>query len=494
MLTRKRPNSRRRTWIYALSFFGIFAFYQLSHSDDLADEPVASGALLVEDGAAPLGMDAAVDAVAADHGDEGHSGGHGNLGPYFLALVLILFLAKLGGDLMERLGQPAVLGELIFGVILGNLALFGLHNEQTIAYLHFLATDSVISTLAEIGVVLLLFQIGLESTVGEMRKVGLSAFLVAVIGVVVPFVLGYGVTFLFLKDVDQMVHVFIGAVLCATSVGITARVLQDIGKLDTKEAKIILGAAVVDDVLGLVVLAVVSGIIKAKGAGEELAMSSILIIVGKAGAFFIGSIVIGVLLSPKLFRLASFLRAKGVLLTLSLTICFLFSWLAGLIDLAPIVGAFCAGLILEEASFRELGDYRRQNLEELIAPIAAFLVPIFFVRMGLQVDLAAFGEEGILLFALVLTVAAIIGKQVCSFGVREKDVDGIAVALGMIPRGEVGLIFANIGLGLVIAGHPVIDGSTYSAIVIMVMVTTLVTPPVLSWRFKRHNGAQPKAE
>ncbi|MCX7016225.1 MAG: cation:proton antiporter [Candidatus Sumerlaeota bacterium] len=404
----------------------------------------------------------------------------------FLALFLILIVAKLGGDLMERIKQPAVLGELIFGVALGSLGLLGYKGGGSLErFVLFLREDIVLEALAEVGVVLLLFQIGLESTVAEMGKVGAAATAVATLGVIAPFFLGWGVSGYFLPRADTMVHVFIGSVLCATSVGITARVYQDIGKLHTKEAKIVLGAAVVDDVLGLIVLAVVMGVIHARSSGGSLRAVEILWILAKATAFFVGSIAAGVFLSPRLFKLASFLKAQGVLLSLSLVICFFFAWLAATIGLAPIVGAFCAGLILEDASFRELGDFRRHHLAELIAPIAAFLVPIFFVRMGVMVQLETFAEPGVLPFAVCLTLAAIIGKQICYFGVNHKTTDGIAVGLGMIPRGEVGLIVASYGMSMVILGRPVIDGATYSAIVIMVMTTTLVTPPVLTWRMRR---------
>lgn len=432
---------------------------------------------------------ARADAVANGGNGAAPTGGHGQSAQHiqrdFLAILIFLLLAKLGGDLMERVKQPAVLGELLLGVVLGNLALFGVWE----GFGAFIRHDIVLEALGEIGVVLLLFQIGLESSVKEMGKVGLSAFLVAAMGVIAPFFLGFGISYLFFRDVDVMVHVFIGAVLCATSVGITARVLQDIGKLDTKEAKIILGAAVVDDVLGLVVLAVVQGAITAKNAGVSLEAAQIAVIVFKASAFFIGSIALGIFLSPKLFHLASYLRAGGVLLTLSMIFCLFFSWMAGVIGLAPIVGAFCAGLVLEDASFRELGDYRRRDLRELIEPIAAFMVPIFFVRMGVLVELNRLGEGQVLLFAFALTIMAVLGKQLCAFGVREKDVDGVAVGLGMIPRGEVGLIVASIGMSMVLGGVKVVDESTYSAIVIMVMITTLITPPILAWRLSKTKKA-----
>ncbi len=411
---------------------------------------------------------------------EGQGQDHGAATESFLGLFMILLLAKVGGDLMERMKQPAVLGELLLGVLFGNLALFDVSNGVILHLIEFLRSNDVLMVLAEIGVVLLLFQVGLESSVGEMAKVGISSFLVALLGVIAPFFLGWAVSAWFLPHENRLVHIFIAAVLCATSVGITARVLQDIHRIHTKEAKIILGAAVIDDVMGLIILAVVQGIIAAENKGIPLQMSSIFLIVGKASLFFIGSILIGVFFSPKMFRIASYLKTRGVLLSLSLMICFLFAWLAAMIGLAPIVGAFCAGLILEEASFKELGEYKRHDLEELIQPIVALLVPVFFVRMGVMVKLETFGQLEILGFALSLTGAAILGKQVCSLGVVQHGINRLAVGVGMIPRGEVGLIVASIGMTMVAKGQRVIEPGTYSAVVIMVIVTTLITPPLLT--------------
>ena len=413
---------------------------------------------------------------ATAHGDGGDHGGGGHASPVtpvLLGLVIMLLAAKLGGELAERVHQPAVLGELIAGVILGNLVLVGFHG------LDFLATNEGIAIIAEIGVVLLLFEVGLESNVREMMSVGTSSLLVALLGVVAPFFLGWGVSAWMLPDEELLVHLFIGATLCATSVGITARVLTDLGKVTTREAKIILGAAVIDDVLGLVILAVVSGVITAANTGGQLATLDVLWIVGKATLFLIGAILIGGWLSPRLFRIASKLQIKGMLLTLSLGFCFLLAYLANVIELAPIVGAFAAGLILDEVHYKDFLDRGDHPLEDLIHPINIFLVPVFFVLMGIKVDLSTFGEVEVLGFAAVLSVVAIIGKMSCAGGVLEKGLDRISVAVGMVPRGEVGLIFAGIGASLVLHGHPVISVSTFSAVVIMVIVTTLITPPVL---------------
>jgi len=408
--------------------------------------------------------------------------GHGNteLGGILLSLVIILLAAKMGGDLCERLHQPAVLGELIFGVILGNLYLFGFHGFEHIK--HHISLE----ILAEIGVIILLFEVGLESNIKEMLSVGLMSFLVAILGVIAPFMLGWAVSLMFLPEASIYIHIFIGATLTATSVGITARVLQDMGKIRSRESKIILGAAVIDDVLGLVILAVVTGIISSVNAGGDGSISSfsVLLIIGKAMLFIFGSLLLGGLVAPRMFRAAAKLRGSGLLISFSLMFCFIMAYIALVIDLAPIVGAFAAGLILEDVHYKEFTNKGETELKTLLKPIGAFLIPIFFVHMGLRVDITSFSNVSILGFALVLTFVAILGKQLCSLGVLfEKRVNKWVIGLGMIPRGEVGLIFASIGSKLIIDGVPVIDKNTFSAVVIMVILTTLITPPVLKLVF-----------
>jgi Kef-type K+ transport system membrane component KefB len=313
-----------------------------------------------------------------------------------------------------------------------------------------------------------------------MMKVGAASFMVATFGVVAPFFLGWGVGIWFLPDQSTYVHIFIGATLTATSVGITARVLKDIGKIRTREAKIILGAAVIDDIMGLVILAVVTGIINAASTGNQAAGSGeILLIVAKAVGFVVGAIVIGHKFMPYIFKFGSRFKVSGILLSMALMLCFLLAFLASKIGLAPIVGAFAAGLILDKVHYKDFTDRGEHGIEELVEPIGVFLIPVFFVRMGMSVDLSTFANTDILIFAAVLSIAAIIGKQVCSLAIFDKTINRISIGLGMIPRGEVGLIFVAIGAKLVLDGSPVIDTGTYSAVVIMVIVTTLVTPPLL---------------
>jgi Kef-type K+ transport system membrane component KefB len=279
--------------------------------------------------------------------------------------------------------------------------------------------------------------------------------------------------------VSVYVHIFIGATLTATSVGITARVIKDIRKLQTREAKIILGAAVIDDIMGLVVLAIVTGLIDAANAGTGIDSLGVLWIVVKALAFITLALVVGNKVMPGIFLAALNMKGQGILLAVALVVCFGLAMAAELIGLAGIVGAFAAGVIMERVHYRGFMDRGEHSLEDLIAPIASFLVPIFFVHMGLKVDLSTFGNLNVLIFAGFLTLAAIIGKQACSFGVYEKGINKLSIGFGMIPRGEVGLIFAKIGQSLTLGGVAVVSAPTYSAVIIMVIVTTLVTPPIL---------------
>ncbi len=411
-----------------------------------------------------------------------------------LALILILVTAKLGGEAGERLGLPAVLGELLGGVILGNLILImpGWDFFEPLRTSPLSADWAVIiGGLAQLGVIILLFEVGLESTVRGMMKVGASSLLVASLGVVAPFLLGFGVSWLFIKEIPRelaaivpdrfslnYVHMFIGAILCATSVGITARVFKDLGKLQTKEAQIILGAAVIDDVLGLIVLAVVSGIITSAESGQAMDVGSTIRLIAVAVFFLGAALAIGTFLIPRILKQLARLRTGGVMLISALLFAFALSYLADAVGLAPIVGAFAAGLILEDvhfASFRE--DI---HIEQLIRPVSTFLVPIFFVLMGIQVRLETFANPAVFGVAAGLTLAAIAGKQVCGLGVLEKKLDRLTVGVGMIPRGEVGLIFVNMGRNL-----KILDDATLSAAVIMVIITTLITPPLLKFTLAR---------
>ncbi len=410
-------------------------------------------------------------------------GAQSAVGPVMLGLAVIIAGAKLGGDLAVRLGQPSVLGELIVGVLLGNLSLVGLDWFDPIK-----ANDTIM-VLAQIGVVILLFEVGLESSVADMMKVGLPSFMVATLGVVAPFILGWGVGAWLLPESSVYVHIFLGATLTATSVGITARVLQDLNRSKSAEARIILGAAVIDDVMGLVILAVVQGIILAADRGAHLSYGGVALVLCKAVCFLVGSLLIGAWLSTRLFRVVIKMRGAGLLVTTALSFCFLLAYLASLVGLAPIVGAYAAGLILDDVHFREFRERGERGLEELIHPISVILSPVFFVTMGMLVDLSAFANPAVLGLAALLTLAAIAGKQACALGALGRGLNATAIGVGMVPRGEVGLIFANIGLGLAVAGKAIVDAHILSAVVIMVIVTTLITPPALKWAFNRPPAA-----
>jgi Kef-type K+ transport system membrane component KefB len=421
-----------------------------------------------------------------------------------LALIALLAAAKLGGALAERLGQPAVLGEILAGVLLGALALLagplralGWDGAaQALGGMGWITHDRVIESLAQLGVILLLFEVGLATRLADLMKVGISAFLVALVGVVTPMVLGYAIGLVLLPGRHPYVPLFLGATLTATSVGITARVLRDLGKVQSAEGQIILGAAVIDDVMGLIVLAVMSGLVgsaAATGGGEARgSLVTLLVVSGKAVAFLAGALVLGRWLAPRLFRVGARLKIHGAVFTLALLVCFGLAWVAELVGMAPIVGAFAAGLVLEGVPFDELlpaGD----RLEDLLLPLSTVLVPVFFVRMGMQVDLGQLAGSSVVL-ALALTAVAIIGKQACALAVVTRGADRLMVGLGMIPRGEVGLIFAGMGVTMVVNGAPVLGPSEYAAVVAMVMLTTVLTPPLLRWRVGRLEGAPGNAK
>ncbi len=435
-------------------------------------------------------------------------GDHGAYALTFLWIAVILLAAKLS-SLIERWGQPSVLGELLVGVLLGNLALVGITIFEPIAL------DPIILFLAELGVVVLLFQIGLESNLSTMKKVGVPAIMVAILGAVVPFVLGAWVVGPWLlPDQTFNTYLFLGAALTATSVGITARVFKDLGKLQSKESQIVLGAAVIDDILGLIVLAVISalvtiGVITAGTVGW---------IVFKSVAFLAGALILGHLFAPKIGLWFSKIHTGvGMKFALAFSFGLIFAFIASEMGLAPIVGAFAAGLVLDSVCFRYfrkpevveeidealadlhanertrsriggiLNHRAAHHVEDLLEPIAHFVVPIFFVVTGMMVDLSTLADPAILLTALGITVLAFFGKMIAGI-VAGKGVNKWIVGIGMSPRGEVGLIFATIGAGL-----GVVTGSVFSVIIIMVIMTTLLTPPILTWLINKQKAEEAKA-
>lgn len=417
----------------------------------------------------------------------GGDGGHGGIVVSLLGIGLILILAKLAGEICVRLGQAPVLGELLVGIILGSLALTGF------AGLDFLKTDTVIESLAQLGILILLFEVGLETEIHEMRKTGISALAVASIGIVLPTALGYATARFFMPEMSFWGILFIGATLSATSIGITARVLKDLGKVDSKEAKIILGGAVLDDVGGLLFMSVIISAINALTTSSELSIASIAVIFIEATAFLVGALLLGRFAFPLITKAIARFRSNGGMLIFSLALCFLMAWLSAAVGLAPIVGAFAAGLILEEAHFDPFSHTDMDGLLELIAPLTAIFAPIFFVSVGLKVDVAAFANPQLLGFSIALLTAAIVGKLACVFGVLDKGVNRLAIGLGMIPRGEVTLIFASLGMTLMLPNAAgvttaVITPAIFGVFVFIAMVTTFLTPPAIKWAITRERN------
>ena len=410
-----------------------------------------------------------------------------------LSLIVVFLAAKVGGELCARLNLPSVLGELVGGVVVGisalNLIVFPEGGEmptsalmniiQMTAHLDpeslravFSSESEALNVLAELGVIILLFEIGLESDLKELIRVGPQAAVVAIVGVVVPFVAGTG-GLVFLFGIDTIPAVFAGAALTATSIGITAKVLAEMQQLTSKEGQIIIGAAVLDDVLGIIVLAVVASLAKT----GEIEITNVIVLVLGAAAFLIGSIIIGRLLSPLFVTLVDQLQTRGQLIITSLVFAFVLSYIAAAIQLETILGAFAAGLILAETS-------KRRELEEQITPIADMLVPVFFVTVGARTDISVLNplepanREG-LIIALFLVVIAIIGKTITGYAVfGQPGINRLAVGFGMIPRGEVGLVFAGVG-----AASGVLSESLDAAIIVMVIVTTFIAPPLLKLVF-----------
>ncbi|MGV0027335.1 cation:proton antiporter [Phormidesmis priestleyi] len=418
-----------------------------------------------------------------------------------LSLVVIYLASKIGGEICARLDLPPVLGELLAGVAIGVSALHLLvfpaggtdasgslitQMLQMSAHLSpqaldatFAAQSEVISVLAEIGVVILLFEIGLESDLKELLRVGPQAAIVACVGVALPFALGTaGLMTIF--QVPAIPAIFAGAALTATSIGITARVLSELQRLSSKEGQIIIGAAVLDDVLGIIVLAVVAGLAKT----GEVQVGNIVYLVVSAAVFLVGSLWLGLLLNPFLLSLVNELKTRGQLLIVSLIFAFVLSYVAVVIQLEAILGAFAAGLILADTE-------KRKELKEQVEPIADMLVPIFFVVVGARTDVSvlnpfvASNREG-LIMAAFLIVVAIVGKVVTGFTLwGQPELNKLAIGVGMIPRGEVGLVFAAFG-----ATSGVLSESLQAAIVVMVIFTTFIAPPLLRVVFSREESAE----
>lgn len=413
-----------------------------------------------------------------------------------LSLVVIYLASKLGGELSQLLNLPPVLGELVGGVAIGASALHLLvfaeggtvaADSALMPILQFIggnlsaesitsifeSQSEIIEILSELGVIILLFEIGLESDLRELTEVGYQAVLVAVVGVVAPFTAGTaGLILLF--NMPTIPSIFAGAALTATSIGITSKVLSELGFLKSKEGQIIVGAAIIDDVLGIIVLAVVASLAKT----GEVDIVNVLYLIGSATAFLVGSILLGRFFNQAFVTIADQLQTRGKLVIPALSFAFLMAFLANAIHLEAILGAFAAGLVLDETD-------KRKELDQQVVPIADILVPVFFVTVGAKADLSVLNpaipenREG-LVIAAFLIVVAMIGKLITGWTViGQPGINRFAIGVGMIPRGEVGLVFAGIG-----SASGVLDKPLEAAIITMVILTTFVAPPLLRVAFK----------
>ena len=395
---------------------------------------------------------------------------HVSIPSLFLVLATMLVGAKLLGELAERIGQPAVLGELVAGVVLGGSVLGVVPASGTAA--------DVVRVFAELGVVLLLFEIGLETDLREMFRVGTASLSVAMVGVILPFALGF-VYWAYLPHAASggttdltTAAVFVGATLTATSVGITARVLSDLSRMNTQEARIIIGAAVIDDVIGLVILTVVSGM----AAGASVSAFGILRISAVAVGFLVIAVLVGRFAVPRLFDLVVRMRVRYVLLVFAFAFALGLSAVAAVAGSALIIGAFAAGIILS-------GTNQFDTIEREVRPVASIFAPIFFVSVGASVNLRLLdptqeGSAGLLGIAGALIVLAIAGKIAAGWAAPWVAYRRIVVGVGMVPRGEVGLIFADIG-----RRSGILNEAVFGAVLLMIMVTTFVAPPALKLLF-----------
>ena len=388
-----------------------------------------------------------------------------------LLLILMITLADVCGFIFERLGVAEILGEIYAGIMLGNLALLGIDFDLS----QLLRSSEFMVYSSELALVLLLFIVGLESDMRGLLRVGRNALAVAVTGVALPVALALAAG-TFLGFGSGIKGWFVGAMLAATSVGITAKILGDNGLVKTRSAQVILGAAVIDDVVGILLLAVLASVV----VTGEVSAGQLLWIVAKALLFFVGALFIGQKFMPGVVHIISLNKHSSVWTGFALCLALGFAQLAHFAGLAPLIGAFVAGLLLDDVDFRVGDALQKHRLEELVKPISDIMLTIFFVGIGAQVQLQTLRDPAILLLIVSLTVVAIISKGVAGYAVRGPGFDKLGIGFGMIPRGEVGLVFAAFAFG-----HQVFDAQMYSALVLVVLLTTLVGPILLKPRLLR---------
>ncbi|MFI4918617.1 MAG: cation:proton antiporter [Legionellales bacterium] len=442
-----------------------------------------------------------------------------------LGVTVIFFFAIVGRYLARCLNQPGVLGELLMGVLVGNLAylcgsqlvvvlregssifdvvkymLGGASVTQAVSSVvanpyysqqltqalsgshgtELLKIAYVVDILSRYGVIFLLFMVGLESSVDELKHTGKESIVVALIGVIAPMLLGFGVAYLLLPGSSYQTDLFVAATLSATSIGITARVLSEMNKLRTREARTILGAAMLDDILGLIILAVVSSVVLSGTVDVPMVVRIII----ASLLFFVGVLFLGPPVLRKAIYWLRFLEPWEAKLFIAFLFVMTLSWLAAFVHLATIIGAFAAGVILHDGYFNAQESFQEErSIQHLVSPLESILAPIFFMVVGIQVKLETFYNWHVIVLSIGLVVAAILGKLVSGLGANAKD-DRLLVGIGMLPRGEVGLVFASIGRTL-----GVISDDLFASIVLMVMVTTFIAPPALKARYAKKMEAK----
>jgi Kef-type K+ transport system membrane component KefB len=394
-----------------------------------------------------------------------------------LLLASLWLVAKVGGELALRLKLPVVAGELGAGIVLASL-------HQHFPVLPDVAASPAAGMLGSLGVIILMFAVGLESTVPQMMRVGLPSLRVAVVGVILPIIAGMAGAWLLLPSGTHLgVNLFIGACLCATSIGISAQVLREKGAAKSAEGRVIVGAAVIDDVLGLLVLLAVSGVVAVTGTDAVLPWARLGKTMGLAIGFLVLALTLGRRMTPVLFNLTNRFRGEQILLPAGLGFAFILSWLGNRAGLAPIVGAYAAGLILEPAHIRSLEERELHTLGELVQPLVVTFSPLFFVLMGAKVDPAVLLQGRTLLLAVSLAGIGTAGKFLAGF-VAGKGLRPAVVGWGMVPRGEVGLIFVATGNTLTLAGRPLLTPHVQAGIIGALLLTTMIGPVGLGLALK----------
>lgn len=429
--------------------------------------------------------------VRDEEHEEEHSSGTHHFGIVFAMFALVLVAGKLG-NFVEKYGQPAVIGELLAGVALSAVGYYGW------SFIGEITANEVISYLAQFGALLLLFSIGLESNIKEMQKVGVRALFVALIGVVTPFILGsFVLAPIFFGDADSNARLFLGASLVATSVGITASVFRSLKLTKSRAAQTVLGAAVIDDVLGLIVLAIVSAL----ATGGDLSAGLVIELAAKSFGFLGGALLLGTFIAPYISKIFSKIHTGiGMKLTLAVGFALLFGYLAEIFGLEPIIGAFAAGLLLDAVHFESFSDpeiieelkfleadekhgksmaeiikkHRHAHVEDLINSIGLIFIPVFFVYTGMQIDFGSLLQPKLYLIAAAISVVAVGTKFVAGFAAQGTRAEKMLVGFSMVPRGEVGLIFAATGASL-----GVLDSDMFSTIVLVVIITTFISPALI---------------